>query len=105
MTEGARTASVAPSVSQAKPKRTPRVGGHVRGGGRLDWCIERTGGELVIALRGGGRSGVTIALHVRSAAALAANLFVATTDDAGEFATDFGTAGHLELTRGGDDDG
>lgn len=66
--------------------------------------MERTGGELVIALRGDGRKGVTITLHVRSAAALAANLFVATTDDAGEFSTDFGTAGHIELTRGGDDD-
>lgn len=47
-----------------------------------------------------GRAGVTIALHVRSASALAANLFVATTDDANDFSSDFSTAGALELVQG-----
>lgn len=46
---------------------------------------------------------MTIVLHVRSASALAANLFVATGEDSGDFAADFETAGSVELVKENDD--
>lgn len=86
-------------MTEEKAKRTPRVGGHSPRGGRLRWSLDRSGSELVLAVRQG-REGVTFALHERSAAALYASLFAAVSDDAGAFGTDFETSGALELTRG-----